>query len=237
VSRTVSTYQWKFNGVNIPNSNSANWSDTREGDYQVVVTDGNNCQATSTDVPVTYSPAVPSLLQPAYEVCPDDGAFVKLTPGQNPDDFQSYTWYLNGKHETDHDDSASYRVNTAGLYHVDLVDKFGCEGSDETNVIVSCKPYLDAPTAFRPGSNIDKNNFFEVFGRHVADEGFQIFIFNRWGEMVYQNTDLHFQWNGKDAANITLLPPGVYSWVAKFKGDSPQQSESREKHGGVVLLR
>ncbi|HEY3430075.1 MAG TPA: gliding motility-associated C-terminal domain-containing protein, partial [Cyclobacteriaceae bacterium] len=66
--------------------------------------------------------------------------------------------------------------------------------------------------------------------------GFQIFIFNRWGEMVFQSNDLGFRWNGGYNNNANQpLPGGTYSYVVKYK--SQYRNEIQEQRGGVVLLR
>lgn len=48
-----STYQWQFNGTNIDSATSDSYTATQNGDYTVIVTDGNNCTGTAANVTVT----------------------------------------------------------------------------------------------------------------------------------------------------------------------------------------
>src|SRR5262249_40532406 len=101
---------------------------------------------------------------------------------------------------------SSDRVLTAdskGTYEVKITDARGCTNTDETDVLNECLPRINAPNAFRPGSKVfnpDRkdltNSDFWIFTRFIEDDQFHVFIFNRWGEMVYSSADRFFKWNG-----------------------------------------
>jgi gliding motility-associated-like protein len=40
------------------------------------------------------------------------------------------------------------------------------------------------------------NDFFEVFGNKEAWKQFEVQVFNRWGEKVYESNDMNFKWDG-----------------------------------------
>src|SRR5690606_8321614 len=123
-----------------------------------------------------------------------------------------------------------------GVYSVDLTNSFGCVSTDITEGIELCKPRIVAPTAFRPGSTIDENREFGVLTFFIDDSGFEVFIFNRWGEMVYQSNDRLFRWNGGYNNNFSqLLPAGTYTYVVKYR--SIYEEEIQERRGGVVSMR
>ncbi len=44
----VGSFQWLFNGVTLPNSNTYHWTPTESGDYTCIVTSPNGCTASST---------------------------------------------------------------------------------------------------------------------------------------------------------------------------------------------
>lgn len=47
------TYQWQLDGSDIATANTENYTATQNGDYNVVVTDGNGCEGTAVEVTVT----------------------------------------------------------------------------------------------------------------------------------------------------------------------------------------
>jgi gliding motility-associated-like protein len=93
-----------------------------------------------------------------------------------------------------------------------------------------------APTAFHPSGNVNENRDFYVFTFFITDN-FQIFIYNRWGELVYQSGDRKFKWNGNFNNSGLPMPGGTYAYVIKYVSSFEPQQGVQEKHGGVVLLR
>jgi gliding motility-associated-like protein len=131
-----------------------------------------------------------------------------------------------------------------GLFSVNLTNSFGCASSDKTDVLVQCDPVIVGPNAFRPTSTLlgqggdYVNQTFKLFTFFIDDEGFQIFIFNRWGEMIYTSTQRDFKWNGGYNNNTSqLAPPGTYSYVVRYKSSYRPEKGIQERRGGVVLLR
>jgi gliding motility-associated-like protein len=156
--------------------------------------------------------------------------------------YVSYAWYQGGdllSSET----SQTLLVTEPGTYTSEIENTYGCFGTDEILVEEECNPRIVAPTAFRPGSQVFgtdgnlANNSFRVFAFFIEDSGFQVFIFNRWGEMVYQAADPKFEWNGKYNNSGQLLPAGTYSYVIKYVSQFRPQDGTQEHRGGVVLMR
>jgi gliding motility-associated-like protein len=142
-------------------------------------------------------------------------------------------------------DGTANKNEVLGNFSVDLVNIFGCASSDQTELIEECDPIINAPTAFRPGSTVmseggneNVNASFRVFPNFVSSEGFQIFVFNRWGEMVFQSNDLDFRWNGGYKNNDGQpLPPGTYTYTVRYVSEYRPERGQQEKRGGVLLIR
>ncbi len=195
---------------------------------------------------IVLFPSTPGSLPDRALICPDPGnpdpntQQVVLDAGTN---FVSYDWYRNGAQQNVF--TQTFTAFDAGLYRVVLQNSFGCETIDETQVVEECKPRLVAPNAFRPGSNVvnpgdpDRSNSdFWVLPLFIDPDGFEIFIFNRWGEMVFQSKDSNFRWNGGYNNNVAqLLPAGTYTYVVKYKSVYRPQDGIQEKRGGVLLVR
>jgi gliding motility-associated-like protein len=166
----------------------------------------------------------------------------EITLDANPSggtDFE-YQWYQGGVILVSEIDQ-ELLVTEPGLYSVDIENSFGCVGSDQTEVVPECQPLIVAPTAFRPGSSNADNQVFFLIPVFVDDADFQLFIFNRWGEMVHQSNGVtreQHQWNGGYKNNASQpLPAGTYSYIVKYRSAYRPQDGVQEKRGGVVLLR
>ncbi|MBT8326192.1 MAG: gliding motility-associated C-terminal domain-containing protein [Bacteroidia bacterium] len=92
-------------------------------------------------------------------------------------------------------------------------------------------PLVFVPNAFTP-HNIDNIN--DNFGwSDVFVRDFEMRIFNRWGEKVYQSTDKNDTWSG-DSKNTGLKESGVFVWIVTYKG---WDDKRYIKKGTVTLLR
>jgi gliding motility-associated-like protein len=52
-------------------------------------------------------------------------------------------------------------------------------------------------------------------------------IFNRWGNLVYENFDYHDDWGGRCNTGLLAgsqhLPEGTYYYIIEFEGNANQQ--------------
>ncbi len=236
------TFQWAFDGSNIIGQSGAILQDERSGTYTVTATSAT-C-STSANIQIILAPSTPGLLNDEVFICPDPAnpdpntRSVELSPGE----YDSYDWLRDG---------VSLGITTPtlvadapGLYSVLLLNSFGCPSSDKTTVMVQCDPVIVGPNAFRPTSAVVgtdgdfSNQAFKLFTFFIDDEDFEVFIFNRWGEMIFQSGQRNFRWNGGYNNNSgQLAPAGTYSYVVRYKSSYRPEKGIQEKRGGVVLLR
>jgi gliding motility-associated-like protein len=73
-------------------------------------------------------------------------------------------------------------------------------------------PYYKLPNTFTPNGDGQNDVFKPVKNafRFVEKVDFQ--VFNRWGQQVFQTTDPHLGWNGKNA-NGDDLASGTYFYT------------------------
>ncbi len=124
-------------------------------------------------------------------------------------------------------------ADQAGIYTVRLTNEFGCSVVDSAEVINDCTPSVFAPNAFVPSG---RNNEFYVYSQYVADDDFEVSIYNRWGELIFYSDNKDFRWDGTSRGS--LVPPGTYPFVIKFKGSSSMDNNQLyEERGGVTVIR
>lgn len=232
---TSPTYAWLLNGSAIANASSATLQQTSEGTYQVDITQAT-CKA-SASIQVSKAPIPQGRLPSGAVICndPDNHDPKTLTVKLDPGFFSAYNWFKN-------DVSLTYtaRVYTAdsqGSYKVDLTNVFGCTNSNKISVTNDCEPIVTGPNAFRPGSGHNENKNFHLFTFFVTDN-FEVVVYNRWGEAVFESKDRNFQWNGSYKNNGgQLLPGGTYVYLVRYVSSFHPDQGVQELRGGVVLLR
>lgn len=243
-NQTGVTYEWALDGSVLAGRTSATLVETRGGLYDVTVTTASGSCSVTQNFNVVPSPVTEGSLPRSGIICPDPAnpdpltKEVLLDPGA---EFTSFNWYRDGLalNET----SQTYTAIEPGTYSVDLINVYGCPSSDETLLIEDCSPRITGPNAFRPSSTVQDNGeftnqSFRLFTFFIDDEGFEVFIFNRWGEMVHHTTERDFRWNGGYNNNPGQpLPTGTYTYVVRYRSSYRPEEGIQEKRGGVVLLR
>ena len=225
------------NGTIATITQAATYTATALGD------DVNTCD-NAQDVRVTFGGSTdPDELPRVAIICPEDplpeNSSTKLFPGPG---FISANWFdEDGNPITG--STAGYDISgdtlivfTAGAVTGEFTNIFDCVSSGEVNVIEDCRPRISAPNVFRPSSGIAVNQQFQVFPVFIQD--FEIFIFSRWGELVFHSTDQNFRWNGGyDNDDSRPLPVGTYAYLIKFTSEFQPELGEQEQRGGVTLLR
>jgi len=112
---------------------------------------------------------------------------------------------------------------------VDVTTDIGCTDLAIVDVYGDVLFYI--PTAFTP-DNDGLNDALEITGRQIRL--FEIWIYNRWGELVYNSTDLDEAWIGDVNGGTHFAPNGVYHWIIKASGFD---TDAQEFRGFVHLMR
>jgi len=113
------------------------------------------------------------------------------------------------------------------VYTVTYVDENGCRASDE--VAIKYESLIYVPNTFTP-NNDGFNDVFMVQGGNIVD--FEIIIFNRWGEVVYEGASIEEGWDG--TYNGHVCQDGTYVWKIIYEDTKLVRNEIV---GHVNLLR
>ncbi|MCB9189328.1 MAG: gliding motility-associated C-terminal domain-containing protein [Flavobacteriales bacterium] len=79
----------------------------------------------------------------------------------------------------------------SSYYYFTAIDTNGCKNTDSLEVLVESSLFV--PNSFTPDGN-GTNDYFRIEAREVHD--FQLYIFNRWGQLIYESTDPNDFWDG-----------------------------------------
>jgi gliding motility-associated-like protein len=181
-----------------------------------------SCTASDT-IKVKQLPPILVDIGDNYTICSEDNELVKLDAGKG---YEHYKWTPTG------DTSQWVIVKSAGDYYVVVEDYRGCKGDDGTKVLRLCDFTFYMPTAFTPNGDGNNDVFAPVYS-DITDFGME--IFNRWGEKVFETTDITKGWDGMYKNNTA--PIGIYAWQLSFKGFHNKLLRNYNYKGSVNLLR
>ena len=134
----------------------------------------------------------------------------------------TYTWQ-DGSHDS------VYLVNTPGTYWVSVAHD-GCSVRDTVHVW-SCDLPLWFPNVFTPNSD-GVNDYFHPVGYGVLD--FHMYIFNRWGEQIFETENLEPGWDG--TFHGRECSDGVYFYISDYRV-TENGSGTHTVKGSVTLLK
>lgn len=142
----------------------------------------------------------------------------------------SFKWYF-GDGDSSVLASPTHEYLEEGLYEITLIamNPFGCNDTIIKTIEIKDELYFVA-NSFTPYPE-GKNPEWGFVGLKQLDE-FELQVFDRWGEVVFETTDPSNTWDGK--YENELCPQGVYTWRVKMKFKS---RKIVEKIGHVNLLR
>jgi len=205
-----------YNWFNNSNTNSVIVSPGLTTYYYVIGT-ANNCKDSVGITLVVRPDQTIDLGADAY-LCKGDA--INLSA---PNLLGAYLW-SNGSNAT------TITITEPGIYWL-RVDNSGCITSD-TIVYKPCSE-IWVPNVMTPNAD-GKNDSFKPVTSQIDD--LTIYIYNRWGTLIFQTTDFATGWNGtiqgKNASD------GVYYWVIRYKDNRTNSPETlKEIHGTVTLLR
>ncbi len=134
-----------------------------------------------------------------------------------------YEWRFTREGEekpfmTRYEETTTYEFKQSGMTKVELYVTMA--GSDEAELTATfsisiTNSMLEMPNAFSPNGD-GVNDIYKAKENHKSIVEFHAYIFNRWGQKIYDWTDINGgwdgTWNGKDVKD------GTYYVLVKAKG-------------------
>ena len=185
------------------------------GMYSVIIFDGV-CEATDSAF-LSFSPY--NSRSYVTEICLGEGVILDAGPAQ------SYLWSTS---ET----SRQISVDQGAQYWFQYTDDYGCTYEDTVEVVQrEISRTVFAPNAFSPDADGHNDNW-QVVGQGI--EEYKIYVFNRWGEMIWISKNIDDVWDGTFKGK--QLPIDAY--VYKLSYSSPcAGNELIEKTGHILIIR
>ncbi len=108
----------------------------------------------------------------------------------------------------------------------------GLKDTVTSNIVtVIQQPRIFFPNAFLP---LGLNREFRGKGVFIEENsGFNMQIYNRWGEKLFESNDFTLGWDGR-APNSEVVMPGVYVYVVNFLG---KNNKTYSQKGTLTVMR
>ena len=148
-------------------------------------------------------------------------------------DFGTGDGYVDGSTLPFFPDGTHNYGEKQGSYTVKLkvISPEGCEAETQCTLDYQFKTTFDPPNIFTPGDENSLNDLFEVDVEN--EEEYNVAIFNRWGEKVFEADDKNTKWDGKHMGSGGDCPAGVYFVVINYR----LRGKSDQTYRGTLTLK
>jgi gliding motility-associated-like protein len=190
---------------------------------------------TTTDITVYPQPILDSITpyNPFYEICEGDSVNTLFNaiadlPGYN-------VWSLLGvDYQTD---ILNTTWDNEGVFTISVVHySNGCVSNQQETVVVvqNCpEELIYIPNTFTPDGNELNQVFLPVFTSGFDQYDYELLIFNRWGNLIFESHDHKMGWDG--TFNNAYAQDGTYSWIIRY--GNVETDKKTEIRGFITIIK
>lgn len=147
----------------------------------------------------------------------------------------TYDWTFGDFTGVFNEENPIHSYDQPGYYLVQLIayTDFGCSDTTSQAILVNQPLIYYVPNTFTPDDDDFNPTFNPIMSEGIDIFGYNLLIFNRWGEVMFESNDYEFGWDGTYGGKI--VPDGTYIWKIRYNVigvDKPQ-----EMIGHVNVLR
>ena len=190
--------------------------------YLVIGTDAQGCQDSAYVQVNLFQPAFVSAGPDIFAI---QGDVIQLTA--DPSGPGAFLWTPPDEFSCSTCQSTEVTPNQNAIYTVYFTDQNGCSAQSQVNIFFD--PFFYVPNTFTPDGDMF-NQYFRIIGGNYLEV--EVSIYNRWGELIYEFTDLKDYWDG--TYNYRPCQDGTYTWKIKY---TDYQNRKEVLTGHVNLLR
>ncbi|MBA3663395.1 MAG: gliding motility-associated C-terminal domain-containing protein [Bacteroidetes bacterium] len=226
-------YTWSLgNGTTNTTSNPKNLCYNSAGMYSITAVgkDINGCEAKVTKILEVYPvPVADFTYTTGLSWVNSETEFTDHTTGAN---VSNWHWSFGmGPDVTSSNQNPTYSYQDTGTYNVTFRVKSdkGCENTIVKKVRINDDMGIFVPNAFTPNGD-GSNDVFMAVSNNISK--FEILIFDRWGTMVFQSSDIKKGWDGYYKGSIA--ENAVYVYKINYTN---KESKTNSLSGNVTLIR
>lgn len=224
-------YAWTGPGIDATNVSKQNPEVSTAGTYTLLATNPENGCTSTASVEVIEIPEIDFEVPGIKPICGIQEILLEPIIFSSIDDLV-FEWNT-GSNEP------SIIVNALGDYFVLISNE--CETVNLKFVVESnyfaLEEKIYVPNAFSPNGDLI-NDVFQVYPA-VDLQQFELLVFDRWGNIVFESDDPNRGWNGHAGTSLNdKMNNGVYVWMLYAEGmDCDNHLQRVQLKGDLVLLR
>lgn len=190
--------------------------------YMVIGTDAQGCQDSAYVQVNLYQPA---FVNAGADIFAIQGDVIQLTA--DPSGPGAFLWSPPDEVSCVTCQSTVVTPNQNAIYSVFFTDQNGCTAQSQVHIFFD--PFFYVPNTFTPDGDMF-NQYFRIIGGNYLEV--EVSIYDRWGELIYEFTDLKDYWDG--SYNFRPCQDGTYTWKIIY---TDYQNRKEVLTGHVNLLR
>jgi len=211
----MAVFSWNANGIGIGTTENLKHTFTNPGKYSITysVESDFGCfdeitvdsLITVFDKPVadfSYLPKVPTIIESLV-------TFTDLSQ-------RAASWQWNfGDGGTDNIPNPVHNYKDTGTYIISLIvsNSNGCQDEKKKSVFIEPAFSVFVPSSFSPNGD-GLNEEFKLGGVLQGVKGYELEIFNRWGEILFSTKDVNKGWDGTYMGKP--VPEGLYHYRMRY---------------------
>ena len=123
------------------------------------------------------------------------------------------------------------------LYEVLLIasNNIGCVDTAIMTILLYQELEIYVPNTFTPNDDEYNQVFLPVLTDGFKESSYVLYIFNRWGELIFESHDHKIGWDGTYGGQLFDCQTGTYTW--KISVEVLQTGERKLFHGHVNLIK
>ncbi len=215
-------YSWSpENTLSHPDSSFTYAFPSNNTDYNVTVSNVEGCSKTLTTRVLLYNLPEVNILTNSFQ---NYGTEVQLNGQSNG---ISFLWETSDSVYCQDCLTTFTKPEQTSTYILHVTDENGCMNSDTITIYLDGVIYV--PNTFTPNGD-GVNDFFEIKGKEIVT--FNLLIFNRWGQLIFESDALDKQWDG--TFKNTKVQQDAYIWKVEY---TDNQKKIHKLIGHVNVIR
>lgn len=204
------------------------------GNYLITVFDKDGCSLDSNIVIHQPTEIMVDLGPDMIEVNLGDSITICFQTNIPTGNIQNVSWSPDGLTTDTASRCVEVKPNNDMIVTVVVEDENGCTATDQVLIEVNKERRVFIPNVFNPTGNV--NTKWEIHTGQGVDRILKAQIYDRWGELVYNQEDVQSGdgWDGTFMGTNRIMPNGVYVYLVEVLY---LDGKKEIRRGGLTLIQ